>query len=119
MPRRNLNADYHRQEKLYPIFVSSSESPSENQEFRKQRRAIIKTTAEQIVREHRTLSAQRLALSERPKAGGFKVPWYKAIHWGVVFEYACWAGAAVAIGYLIIKVFMPFLILLQVLKFGR
>ena len=118
--RSEFGVQNERQDRIYPIFLRSSEAPVESPEYRKYRGAIIKTTAEAIVREHRIQNsesrrqkAESMENRANPKPGPFKVSWYNAVNWNAVFHYGCWIGVAFAIGYLIIAAFVPFFALIS------
>lgn len=75
------------------------------QEGRRQN-ALIKTTGEQIVRDHRNSVADLIQTPSIQKVYG--APWYKAIEWNWVFNRACWAVLIACLIYLGIFVFAPF-----------
>ena len=111
MPRRNENADYHRpghqfRGRIYPIFLSNSESPVDKAGGRRQKAAAIKTTGESIVREHRNSIADLIQTPSLERV--YKAPWYKAINLDTAFNWVCWAAVIGCLIYLGIFVFAPF-----------
>ena len=68
----------------------------------------IKTTPEQIVRDHRNSVADLIQTPSIQKV--YSAPWYKAIEWDLVINRACWAALIGCLVYLGIIVFAPFTI---------
>ncbi len=132
MPRRNENADYHRpgheyRGKIYPIFLSTSESPSEHRYWKRAGRTLdadpafrplhprsgstIKTTGESIVRDHRNSVADLIRTPSVQRV--YKAPWYRSVNWNRILNWGCWAALIACLVYLGIFFFWPFAVRIE------
>jgi hypothetical protein len=72
------------------------------------RLAILKTTGESIVREHRNSVADLIQTPSIQRV--YKAPWYRAINLNTVFEWTCWIAVCIAIGVVLAVIFYgPFI----------
>ncbi len=116
MPRHNGNAQWRgpvangrwsaAELKAMSNYVDHKEMQARNRNY-----STIKTTPEQIVRDHRNSVADLVRTPSVQRI--YKAPWYRAINWNRIVNWGCWAALIACLVYLGIFFFWAFAVRIE------